>query len=318
MKIRIFFPCLALFLFVSSAASEESCPVNQSCIKPKPDDSLLTSHEPITVGYTKDSDDVPFMDFRLSLRYRLAKDTVKAVLDWSGLDGDNNALFFAFSGRFGQYIGTRDSSPVIAKRFNPNFFARHWTDKKNDAYIDFTFIGHESNGQSINTLQQYQQAQNSAERAEFANDSLSRGWDYLEVVRKDVYVSDTEPSDFTTYLKLKYFLRHGLLQGSPEEYNSWENNPEGKSRNRVNGIGGIVKYRLCRCWNDYFSDLKIAGAFETGYREAFRYNTYRGAIGVKIFEVPITLWVQAGYGSDLAQYYKKVSSLGIQVEIGSF
>jgi hypothetical protein len=32
----------------------------------------------------------------------------------------------------------------------------------------------------------------------------------------------------------------------------------------------------------------------------------------------VTLWGQTGYGSDLAQYYKKVYSWGVEAEIGSF
>jgi outer membrane phospholipase A len=310
MKLRVFITFFALLLAGTVNAQDECCP------QLKRDDAQLSSHEPITVGYTKDRDDVPFMDFKLSLRYKLAPEFFSDRFEGLGLGRDDNALFFAFSGRFAQYIGTRDSSPVVAKRFNPNFFYRHWTHRDHDEYVDFVFLGHESNGQAIHTPQQYQQARSTAERPEFANDQLSRGWDYLELVWKKVpQFSPTD--DLTTYFKFKYFLADGLLQGEPEEYNTWENSTEGKARNRVDGLTGIVKYRYYHQWG-ILSDFKFAGIYETGYRDAFKYNTVRAELGAKVIQLPMTLWVQTGYGSDLAQYYKKVTSVGIQVEIGSF
>lgn len=67
-----------------------------------------------------------------------------------------------------------------------------------------------------------------------------------------------------------------------------------------------------------FKDFKFAAGYETGYREIFQYNTLRLEFGTKLLQLPINLWTQTGYGSDLAQYYKKVNSLGIEVQLGSF
>lgn len=77
---------------------------------------------------TKDSDDVEFLDFKISVRIQLAPEwTTKGLNGVWERAGDNTGLYLAFAGRFGQYIGTRDSAPVIGKRFNPKIFARHWT-----------------------------------------------------------------------------------------------------------------------------------------------------------------------------------------------
>ena len=67
-----------------------------------------------------------------------------------------------------------------------------------------------------------------------------------------------------------------------------------------------------------FRDLQIATTYETGYQDIFRFNTVRLELGTKVLQLPLNLWTQTGYGSDLAQYYKKVSSVGIEVQIGSF
>jgi hypothetical protein len=71
-----------------------------------PDSVHVQPYEPITFGYTKDSDDVGYVDFTLSLKYRFVP------VRWTG---PNDYLFLAFTGRFGFYIGTRPSSPVIGK-----------------------------------------------------------------------------------------------------------------------------------------------------------------------------------------------------------
>jgi hypothetical protein len=78
----------------------------------------------------------------------------------------------------------------------------------------------------------------------------------------------------------------------------------------------MIKYQLGWQWMA-FTDVKIAALYETGYRDLFRYNTYRLELGTKVLQLPVTLWGQTGYNSDLAQYYKKVNSYGIQMEIGS-
>jgi outer membrane phospholipase A len=266
---------------------------------------VLCSYEPNTIGWTKDSDDVGFMDFKLSVRYQIFP---------FPKEGENWATYFAFTGRFGQYIGTRDSSPVVAKRFNPKIFFRHWADDKHRDYVDIGY-NHESNGQSIHTLAQFQQAQQDAQRSGFAYDQISRGWDFLDLVWKKEWPDERS----STYLVLKYFLPRGLLQGKPEEYGTTfaETDPEGKPRNQVNGVGGIYKRFLSDAWC-LTEKCKFAATYETGYRRIARYNTFRLEYGFKVSHLPLTVWGQTGYGSDLAQYYKKVSSLGFEVEIGSF
>jgi len=64
-------------------------------------------------------------------------------------------VVIAFTGRFAQYLGTRDSSPVVTKRLNPKLFYRQRTQGRD--YFDIGY-NHESNGQSINTLEGFEQA----------------------------------------------------------------------------------------------------------------------------------------------------------------
>jgi len=340
---------------ISFATGRDYCEVHSEA-EPK-----LCSYEPTTIGYTFDSDDTGFLDFKISVLYQLFPDSITRFQNYwlhSGL-GDKSALYFAFTGRFGQYIGTRDSSPVVEKLFNPKMFYRLWTDPDHENHVDFAFA-HESNGQSIDSPAEYQAALATSKNQNEVKDQLSRGWDYLEISwKKTVYerpMSTTETpnepclsgayknvnneasckracsdcdncqgidreksrkTSIVSYLAIKYFLEYGPLEGRQENYNDWENDPQGKRLDRVSGLSAMLKW-VERGSLPGLCDLKIAARFETGIRETFRYNTYRFEVGTKVLQLPMSVWWQTGYNSDLAQYYKKVDSYGIQVEIGSF
>jgi len=347
---------IALLLVVTGTPSADEVDPCEVHSKAAP---RLCSYEPTTIGYTHDSDDAGFMDFLVSVKYQLFPVWLTRGQNyfWSGI-GDNSALYFAFTGRFGQYIGSRDSSPVVGKRFNPKLFYQYRYGEGYENHVAVAYA-HESNGQSIDSLAEYQTALANNGDSNAVKDQLSRGWDYAEIVWKNIlYQSEdkaqrTAPcdsaacqqdfcgndeckkalceSDFCTggrhkedrrttvvlYVDLKQFMRNGLLQGPQENYNAWENDSEGKNRDRVNGIAVMVKW-IEQGKFGILEDLKVVTRFETGYREAFRYNTYRFEVGTKVLQLPLTVWGQTGYNSDLALYYKKVDSWGIAAEIGSF
>lgn len=295
-------------------------------------DPLLCIHEPTTVGITKDSDDSGFLDFKLSVQYQLLPQGVTNFLRLlhdtfpipiSGYPAYNSAVYFAFTGRFGQYLNTRDSSPVVGKRFNPKLFYRIWTDKGHEGYFDLTFLAHESNGQSIDSPAEYQAARSALAKPEIVDDQLSRGWDYIELVWKHSLKQVRDQRTFSSYVTLKHFLANGIMQKGAEEYNEWEENPEGKPRTYVNGFAGMLKFQGQGEWFTLFDtvilkDVKAVFAYETGTRRPFRYSTTRLEFGTKVLQLPLTVWRQHGYNSDLAQYFKRVESYGIQLEIGSF
>jgi hypothetical protein len=288
----------------------------------KHEDDLLQPYEPVTAGYTKDSNDVPYMELTLSVKFPLLPPR------WTKPDG----LFLAFTGRFAFYWGTRDSSPVIGKSYNPKLIWRYVpSDKKIDTstlakgkseeyagYFDFAYA-HQSNGQTISTASQYDEARRSAERPQFANEYISRGWDYLEVVWKRSYGS-TNP--LSSYLDLRYFLPRGLLQGRPEEFNTFEADPQGKPRKAVDGLTGLVEYQFH--WPPDSSKVPLLSdpsfwlKYQTGYDSPFKYSTVRAEAGMYVIRLPIVIWAQRGYMSDLANYYRKTTSYGIELRIGEF
>jgi hypothetical protein len=122
----------------------------------------------------------------------------------------------------------------------------------------------------------------------------------------------TKTQKFTIYPIFKYFLNDGLLQGKPEELHYWEHPPDGKPRKEVDGLGVIFKYQRKFAG----MDAKVVLGYDTGYQDAFRYSTVRLEAGVAVFQLPIVFWAQKGYMADLSQWYKNVTSYGVQIEIG--
>jgi len=281
----------------------------------------LESYEPNLLGYGHDDNDVGYMDFKISLKYPMfhSGEPQSAVKGWLPYP------YLAFTGRFSQYINTRESSPVISKRFNPVLFGRYWlsTHSKQDSdYIDIAY-GHESNGQSIDTSAAYLDKRNSliaaGEDANFANDYISRGWDYVGATWKFTRRAPfSTKSRITGYLGLRYFINDGALQGKQEEYNTWENNPEGKRRKSVDGVRLKLKYDTNFISNKIFKSNKLFFSITTGYDDMFKYNTYRAEWAVGIKNVPVMIWASKGYNSDLVDYYKKVTSYGIAIELVSY
>ncbi len=352
MRFIVTLACSAVFMLLAAGTSfgTPSAPRDYCEVHGKTDPQLC-AYDPSTIGYTHDGDDNAFMDFTVSVRYQLFPFLTTSGLNAlnSGL-GDNSALYFAFTGRFGQYIGTRESSPVVEKLFNPKVFWRLWPyHDDHRSRLDFAFA-HESNGQSIDSPEEYQAAQATTKDREAVKDQLSRGWDYWEVSWEDTLL-EREMSTSATLtvcgggdcgndppecpsctssldgrlkrtsvvykLAAKLFLPHGPLQGAQENYNSWENDPQGKRFNQVNGYLARVQLIQRTHWTA-LGAYKVGVRYETGIRDTFRYNTWRLEAGAKLYQLPVSVWWQTGYNSDLAQYYKKVRSRGIQAEICSF
>jgi len=58
--------------------------------------------------------------------------------------------------------------------------------------------------------------------------------------------------------------------------------------------------------------------YTTGYQTPFAYSTMRAELGLHVASLPIVLWGQHGYMSSLANYYKRVDAVGIELRFDSF
>lgn len=286
----------------------------------------LTSYQPNTIGWTFDDNDVDegYLDAVLSVKYPFFHD------GYYSAEGSLLNPYFAFTGRFSQYIESRDSSPVIGKSFNPKFFLRHWLGD-DSRYVDIGYA-HESNGQNINSQEAYLRERDDfiseGQDPDFARDYISRGWDYLSLDWKHAW--GRRRAGLSTYLNLKYFLDDGLFQGNPEEYNDWEGDGVNR-RKEYDGIDFLARYRFGRSfcltniagrasreWEPNFCLQKLAWKYTTGYSSMFDNNTNRLELTIDLWGIPMMVWGQTGYNSDLVDYYQDVESWGVALELRSF
>ena len=317
---------LPLFLLIGPAAVAEDVAVQKDARDPCKE-AIIEGYEPNTLGYTKQANDEAFADFTISIKSQLFRDWICRN------SGGRSRLYFTFTGRFGFYIRTRYSSPVIAKNYNPKLVWRVIPDPTNNVvpklndyaqYIEFAYA-HDSNGQSIDTLQEFELQASQHGSATDAMDFVSRGWDYLEVTGKKSFSQGRLGSAvLTVYPDLKFFLRHGLFEGAPEEYYSWEQDSALRPRHAFDGVSAALEYRPFALTREddsglvRKSSLRMELKYTTGYDPLARYNTVRGEVGIEVRSLPITLWAQDGYMNSLARYYKKTRSVGLELRFAEF
>jgi len=326
-------PSLAATQEAAAPTAAAASPEKQRSSKCPPTRPLgLQSYEPSAFGHEKRSDDVGFYNIKISVKYPLAPIALGCRF------GDENRLYFAFTGYWDFYIGDRRSSPVVGKEYNPQLFWQHFFDDGGQelfapkesvgasssgqaphgrrAYWTLGYA-HDSNGQTSDSLAQYTQTEQS-QGTEAAKDAISRGWDYGFVGLRLVPVSKPEYR-VSLYPMVRFFLSHGLFQGRPEEIHDWEPVTDGKPRKAVDGLSLLGKLQWHTRSNSYIvGDAKLAVRYGTGYQSPFHHSTIRVEAGLQFFQLPVVLWGQNGYMSDLSQYYHRVSAYGLEVEIGAF
>jgi hypothetical protein len=192
-------------------------------------------------------------------------------------------------------------------------------------YVDFAYA-HDSNGQSVDTLEEYQIQAHQVGNPAYALDYVSRGWDYVQVAGKKTWSGGPLGSgSLSIYPDGKFFLRHGFLQGVPEEYHSWERDSSLRPRHAFDGLAALIEYwpfaqTTCKVPDGLFciSGLRFAVKYTTGYDPVARYNTIRGEFGFLPIGLPLTIWIQNGYMNSLARYYRKTSSVGLELRFAQF
>ncbi len=291
------------------------------------DEPILQGYEPTTLGYTKQSDDEWFSNFTVSFKAPLFGSLLCSKLEGRG------HLYLTFTGNFAFYVATRHSAPVLGREYNPKLLWRFIPDpgdKKTTSgydgkqvpvyasYLDLAYA-HSSNGQSIDTQEAYDIQASQLGSAADALDYISRGWDYFQVDGKRTFTT-AHDSELIVYPDFKFFLRHGLLQGVPEEYYSWEQDSTLRPRHAFDGVSAAAEYYpyKSRQATPFQSSVRFEIKYTTGYAPVARYNTFRGEFGFAAWGLPLAVWAQDGYMYSLARYYKKTSAIGMELRFAVF
>ena len=307
----------------------------------------LESKFPNSLGYARELSGMAFLDANISIQYPLF---------FSRFKGGCNEFFhtqpyLSYTGRFGQYIGDTNSSPVVTKTFNPEISLRIYsnishpnetlnricTEENNLAYHDLyqeshnissktrinyydIQFGHLSNGQAIDnqqSLNSLSQTMAIGGNTEFAKKYISRGWDYYGIYGKFFnFFSDGSSGTETIEFGLHRFIGGALTLQKVIEEDPWEN--PASSINQLEQVKGLsLKYSMNFLHNTIDS---ASFSYDTGLNNPFRYHTYKVEIGLlrQVLCVPLSIWYQKGFASDLAQYYSLVESFGIKATFTTF
>lgn len=296
---------------------------------------LVRAYEPTSIGYTFQEGDESFMDFTISMMVPLLHNVYpdRPVNERGGLGSASLDIYpyFAFTGRGGQYIGTRESSPVVGKQFNPVLSLRKWLTNMDDAskampdrYVELVY-GHESNGQWISDGPTFLEVSKLHNSFNEARDEISRGWDYvgLNYSWRGNLWGESEERSQRLQLKLSHYLDDGIMQGMAEEYYLWERDGEGKSRDSVDGIEVRFDFSYFgqdESFTEQMWGLSGRGAVTwlTGIARPFDYHTIEVEAGAMLYGFPVELWYRNGYMTDLTDYYRKLESAGVRVSFWIF
>ncbi|WP_286235129.1 phospholipase A [Thalassotalea sediminis] len=223
----------------------------------------ISGYEPSYFGYVgrdKKHLDGSHLEFKVSIKYPLWGSLVDIGAK-NAPDERSQAVYFAYTGQYDFYFGSRYSAPVISRQQNPGIFYKYEYESRDSGYKSFSLgYFHESNGQEIDDKPLFDNkvdelldkicrdeqtdnclsdAYNHKRARSMATDYLSRGWDYLAASTKYTLLHRRDlfgrrigvQTDF--YLTAKaYFNWQGLgaVKGREENIN-WLNgidNPKDK------------------------------------------------------------------------------------------
>lgn len=252
---------------------------------------LLRGNEPSYFVHARDKDDnSEHIEFYLSVKY--------PMMDW--LFSENASLFFNYNGKYDFFVSTRHSSPIISRIQNPGLMYEYKLEEPAWRLKSIkTGYFHESNGQTIDSKAEYL-------LAEYAEDYVSRGWDYIPLDLK------FEPSNnFSFYLKLRYFLEMQMGKYEKEDKIFWE--PVAGDQSEIEDYDGIRMLFSKKFKVKYFDEIKLAAMFRSGYRDYNLSQRYEGTF--KIGGIPFHAFYVTGYGNEIATYHKKGYYYGIGLEM---
>lgn len=261
------------------------------------------------------------IDVQLSVAYLLTDP------DWSEYFEKNDAdwnLALAGTIEFDFYVGTRDSSPVVGRRYNPSL-QYYYSRNESKGWQEWRLsIEHESNGQAtedIDTLNQlarsfrlqYQDRHNFTDQKAFelAEETISLSNNFFSV--GGVYrFSPTNINDrcnstlscFDIHLKLRQQI---FGDGQNGEFRSPVNQED-----RLKDYQG-TRIGLINRWNEKNSIGLILRTGQLAGGDPFKNNTleinYHHTWHIGQLEVPLSLSYRNGYLEELYNYSNRSSSL---------
>lgn len=264
---------------------------------------MLTGNEPSYFALAHDDDDPEnHIEFYLSIKYPLITGPIESWL------GKRSRLYFNYNGKYDFYVFSRDSSPIISRRQNPGLMYEYQRPPVSHFHLQSIKTGyfHESNGQTVDTIEEYRTIDNAA-------DYVSRGWDYIPLALKFA-VSQNRHGFFGNFyadVEGRYFLDKQLFRHDREDEIFWEPVDVQPRIEDYDGIRAelstvfILPYIEAR-------EIKFSATLRTGSREFNLSQRYEATF--RLFDLPLYVYYFRGYGIELATYHEKGTTYGIGIE----
>jgi outer membrane phospholipase A len=209
---------------------------------------------------------------------------------------------------------------VISRRQNPGLFietgpANDRTDDSQSGWRLRLGYFHESNGQSVDTIEAYQ-------ATDFADDYVSRGWDYILLSGRHQTQRSASNHRFLAQAGLRLFLPLQMFSTDREDDIFWQDVSDQPNVNDYNGLHASLAY-------DWLTDsacdadqLHARLGLRTGNRhlnELADDLSLTAELGWTInhgdFRAPIYLRYVNGYGIDIAHYHQRDHYIGLGVQL---
>tara|TARA_R110002110_G_scaffold147129_2_gene337484 strand:- start:189559 stop:190428 length:870 start_codon:yes stop_codon:yes gene_type:complete len=278
---------IAAVISVSTFAAEP-----QPAVEPY---QRFSSNEPNYFVGAWDNGDDWHMEFNLSIKYAL----------WPP-QASRHKLLFVYNGTYDFYLNSRDSAPIISRRQNiaPVYQYALGADPNRPEYEFRAGWYHESNGQTIETAEEYQDA------GEFARDQVSRGWDYLGLEYRSPFFAGMRQ-----HFDLRVFCDcQGWGSQDREDSIFWTSVNEQPKINDYDGIRWIMgDFELPADFGNLRLELK------TGNRDFDALGNISGKFVFSDFlGFPLNIFYFSGYGRELSSYHERNQFIGIGIEMESF
>ncbi|NRB63194.1 MAG: hypothetical protein HRU40_09260 [Saprospiraceae bacterium] len=280
----------------------------------------IEAHEENTLffDYIRGDKQDKHLDAKLSLRYPFTHKRFN--------NGDLLGVYFSFTQEFDFYAGTRDSGPVVSRRFNPSYLQVMYGFKdKKDGLIELRFSWeHESNGQSvddINTLlaqrnenyNKYKDEKDFTEEDAFkmATEELSRGYDFISLGFYYRHIFGDALAECSTIIEcINFEAKFRQHTTNIEDEIFWMTN----NTSALNHFQGS-KITASTQWQDN-SENKENRKFSISYRTGELFSnkagknntidlTYTHEVVIDETAIPLSLSYHNGYLEELYKYQEK-------------
>jgi outer membrane phospholipase A len=165
---------------------------------------------------------------------------------------------------------------------------------------------HESNGQTVDSREEYLATRNAA-------DYVSRGWDYIPLEAKFA-VSEKRHGIFGSfYLNLqgRYFLDRQMFRHDREDQLFWETVTEQPRIEQYDGARITLATVFIFPYLEA-QEIKFNAIYRSGSREFNLSQRYEATF--RLFDLPLYAYYFRGYGVELSTYHQKGTTYGIGFE----